>query len=142
MLGSWFWGPKMKLLTEYLEHAISFEHLAAQETIQRSEHNSKTRLPLIENSPLDWPQSTDFHHRALPNIRPRSKGASVGSLFHSRTSYSKATPAGSFCSNHFSAGVRGGKYFKMVGISDMLARVDIGPNGRRMIGHRSSRRPL
>jgi hypothetical protein len=36
-------------------------------------------------------------------LKQRLEAASVGGLFHSRTSYSKATPSGSFSSNHFSA---------------------------------------
>jgi hypothetical protein len=49
--------------------------------------------------------------------------------FHSRTSYSKATPSGSFSSNQISAASGAGKALDVLGVANLLAGVDVDKNG-------------
>ena len=54
----------MKLLVEYLEHAVSFEAWRPKKTIHKFERNSKNRRRPIANSPLNARQDTGFRPRA------------------------------------------------------------------------------
>jgi hypothetical protein len=69
-------GPQMKLLTEYLDHALSFERMAAKKTIEKLERDSKSRRLLIANSPLNARQETGLQFRAHCKNRSDSKAAS------------------------------------------------------------------
>ena len=62
------------------------------------------------------------HKWQRENTRPWAQRASgrTDLRVHSCTSYSKATPSGSFSSNH----VPRRRYLDMVGIADLLARID------------------
>ena len=53
---------------------------------------------------------------------------------HSRTSYSKATPSGSFCSNHVSAASALSKTFNWSLSPDLLVRIDVDPDGTHELG--------
>ena len=55
--------------------------------------------------------------------------AETASHFHSKTSYSNATPSGSFSSNQVSAasGIR--KDLEVIGVSDLLARIHVDQHG-------------
>jgi hypothetical protein len=48
--------------------------------------------------------------------------------FHSRTSYSNATPSGSFSFNHASAASLAREDFKVVDVADFLAGIDVNPD--------------
>jgi hypothetical protein len=50
---------------------------------------------------------------------------------HSRTSYSKATPSGSFSLKPLVRGDRIGKHLQMNGVARMASGIDVNPNGRQ-----------
>jgi hypothetical protein len=52
-----------------------------------------------------------------------------GMRFHSRTSYSKATPSGSFSSNQISAASVLAKALDVLGVANLLACVDVDKDG-------------
>ena len=48
---------------------------------------------------------------------------------HSKTSHSKATPSGSFSSNHVSAASGGGEDLDVLGVANLFAGVDVDKDG-------------
>jgi len=69
---------------------------------------------------------------------PKIKAAGGGGLFYSRTSYSKATPSGSFSANHVFRSILIGEDFDVLGIANLLAGVDVDKDGHdsvRRNGH-------
>jgi hypothetical protein len=60
--------------------------------------------------------------QTLREVRPQLAG-------HSKTSHSKATPSGSFSSNHVSAASGGGEDLDVLGVANLFAGVDVDKDG-------------
>ena len=79
--------------------------------------------------------------KAHNNYAPFLEAASAGRLYF-RTSYSKATPSGSFSANHFPRR-RHSQDLEVIGVADLLAGVDVDPDcfheASRLIRQHASR---
>lgn len=62
-------------------------------------------------------------------VRFREVGPPVWRRFHSRTSYSKATPSGSFSVNQVATASAFAKNPEVIGVSDLLARIHVDQHG-------------
>jgi hypothetical protein len=76
------------------------------------------RMPILRWQ-IKTPQDRQGHDQQ------HGKDSSASDAIHSRTSYSKATPSGSFSSNHVFRGVGVREHLQMLGVTDLLAGVDV-----------------
>jgi hypothetical protein len=75
----------MKLLAEYLEHALAFKRMAAQANNLTIRMQLKDRQMFTESSPLAHRKNTGFHaqtaQRTARTARPSARSADLFELF-------------------------------------------------------------